>query len=684
MNVQNIEVSLKRSLEEKPVKQVFRLKRRVKASLVQGTPWVEDLFRFPSSRIKVEFLSTVQGGEAAELSQEELFSLFRPYGRLVNVTSQPTDSKILPRYAYINFRAVRHAVMAKNCMHGVTVPQAGGGGVNGTVLRLGYEQIIKTRWMRDWLASHPRTVIPLIIFLVATTVSVLVLDPIRVFLIEAKITQLFGFADNKASQWFVSKFIRARDRLGYGKQRHKTDQSGFKALEDDRKESIAKIHQWLEDSSADSLFVIQGPRGSRKKEFAIHQALNNKKHVLHIDCRPIQEARGDTKTIVATAKQVGYWPVMLWMNKIINLIDITAQGMIRTKTDFSETLDSQLDNILENTSQALRKIALHRRKQTDEDVDKYLQAHPECQPVVVIDNFLHRSKESAMFYHKISEWAAEITRENIAHVILLTDDVSKSFGKAFPNCVFQQISLEDCSPGIAKRVVIDLLKEANTELRDDKGELDSCIEKLGGRITDLEDLARRIKSSETPQQAVENIIQTSASEILKTYIFDRSSEWSAKSAWFLVKALASKNIIDYNDVLHSEEFRSVEEASLQALEEAGLITITRMNGMPHGIKPGRPIYSYAFESLTSDYMLKVKLDLANLDELTQKESQSIEKYEAELQRVASLPKEAAAGLVPRIKWLGNRLQECQANLERYELESRDLKKTLQGAHRWSE
>lgn len=323
---------------------------------------------------------------------------------------------------------------------------------------------------------------------------------VRVFLIGAKITQFFGFSNNKASQWLVSKVIRARDRLGYGHHKHKTDQSGFKALEDDRKESIAKIHQWLEDSSADSLFVIQGPRGSRKKEFAINQALNNKKYVLHIDCRPVQEARGDTKTIAATAKQVGYWPVMLWMNKIINLIDITAQGMIHTKTDLSETLDSQLDNILENTSQALRKIALHKRKPTDEDVDKYLQAHPECQPVVVIDNFLHRSKESAMFYHKISEWAAEITSENIAHVILLTDDVSKSFGKAFPNCVFQQISLEDCSPGIAKRVVIDLLKEANAKFQDDKGELDGCIEKLGGRITDLEDLARRIKTSETPQR----------------------------------------------------------------------------------------------------------------------------------------------------------------------------------------
>lgn len=323
---------------------------------------------------------------------------------------------------------------------------------------------------------------------------------VRIFLIRANITQLFVLAENRASQWLVSQLSHARNSLGYGRHTPKANQVGFRALEDDRIEAIAKIHKWLEDSSADSLFVIQGPRGSRKKEFAIDQALRNKKYVLNIDCRPVQEARGDTKTITAAAKQVGFWPVLLWMNKIINLIDITAQGMINAKTDFSETLGSQMDKIFENTSEALRKIALHDRKKTDEDVDKYLQAHPECQPVVVIDNFLHRSKESTVFYHKISEWAAEITRENIAHVILLTDDVSKSFGKAFPDCVFQQISLEDCSPGIAKRVVIDLLKEDEIELRDNQGQLDGCIEKLGGRITDLEGLAGMIKTGETPQR----------------------------------------------------------------------------------------------------------------------------------------------------------------------------------------
>ena len=176
-NVKDIESSVRKYLEENPVKPALWGKRRIKASLVKGTPWIEDLFRFPSSRIKAEFLPAVPEGTAAELSQEELFSLFRPYGRLLNVSAQRPDEKILPRYAYIDFRAVRHAVMAKNCLHGTTVPTAEGGGINGTILRLGYEPVIKARWMRGWLANLPRAVIPLIAVLVASIITVVVLDP---------------------------------------------------------------------------------------------------------------------------------------------------------------------------------------------------------------------------------------------------------------------------------------------------------------------------------------------------------------------------------------------------------------------------------------------------------------------------------------------------------------------------
>jgi hypothetical protein len=78
------------------------------------------------------------------------------------------------------------------------------------------------------------------------------------------------------------------------------------------------------------------------------------------------------------------------------------------KTGFSETLETQLVKIWNNTATALRQIALEGRKKDDKDEnlsdDEYLEAHPERRPVVIIDNFLHRSQEKPIVYDKIAEW----------------------------------------------------------------------------------------------------------------------------------------------------------------------------------------------------------------------------------------------------------------------------------------
>ena len=66
--------------------------------------------------------------------------------------------------------------MAKNCMHGFVVPEAEGGGRDGTVLKLLYEPRIKAHVLRDWFVNHPRIVIPIVAALLAT-VTVAVFDP---------------------------------------------------------------------------------------------------------------------------------------------------------------------------------------------------------------------------------------------------------------------------------------------------------------------------------------------------------------------------------------------------------------------------------------------------------------------------------------------------------------------------
>ena len=175
-DVIQIEKTLRRYLKENPIKPWFNPFRRVRTFLVQGKPWVEDLVRYPSTVLRVEFIPSTPEGQAAELSQEALYSMFRRYGKLADIEPQPQGSKDLPKFALLKFMTVRHAIMAKNCMHGYKVPETEGGGAAGTVLKLIYQQRAKAHWIRDWLFNHPRIVIPALAALVAT-LTVAVFDP---------------------------------------------------------------------------------------------------------------------------------------------------------------------------------------------------------------------------------------------------------------------------------------------------------------------------------------------------------------------------------------------------------------------------------------------------------------------------------------------------------------------------
>ena len=178
-------------------------------------------------------------------------------------------------------------------------------------------------------------------------------------------------------------------------------------------------------------------------------------------------------------------------------------------------------------------------------------------------------------------------------------------------------------------------------------------------------------------EAILEIIEQSASEILKMYILDSATRsWTPAQAWELIKSLASSGKIRYNEVLLSDTFKAGGESTLQAFEQAELITVVSSNGRPYSIKPGKPVYQAAFKRLTEDHVLKARLDLAILTELTKIETQSIDKYESELNLLANLPKQPGE-IVPRIKWLLSKLQTCQSKIEKYERESGTLKKVLQ-------
>ncbi|KAM0286057.1 hypothetical protein ACHAQH_001065 [Verticillium albo-atrum] len=697
VSAKDLETSMTKKLEATPLKPWFNPFRGVKSGLVKGAPWLEDLYRFPKSRLKVEFMPRDPGGEAVELSQEELYSLFRKYGKIAEITSQPTDSKVLPKFAYLDFALIRDAIMARNCLHGYLVGEALGGGQNGTKLRLSYEQKVKAHSIWNWISSHPRLVIPVVLGLV-TAVTVAIFDPIRQFFVKAHIQQVFRLTDSRLYRWVKSQ---TTDLLSFGHK--KADSAGFNAVWNHRRDLIEQIQNWLLESS-DTFIVVQGPRGSGKKELVLQQTLEGRKNVLVIDCKPIVEARGEGGTIKNMATAVGYRPVFSWANSMSSLVDLAVQSTTGVKSGFSETLETQVVKILHTAASALKDVSLSSRHKNDKDADvsddAYLDAHPEKRPVVVIDNFLHKNEESSIVYEKMAQWAAMLVQNNVAHVIFLTNDTSysKSLSRVMPDRVYRQVALGDLSPDVAKKFVVSRLEVDDNEKRKDSekqeepprpdlSELDDCIDLLGGRLTDLEFLARRIRGGQTPKHAVEDIINQSATEIVKMYLLGgkvdaEERKWSTEQAWYLVKSLVSQKNLRYNEVLLSDTFASSQtsraasgELALESLTNAELITVKTHYGRPQTITAGKPMYQAAFKVLTEDPVLRAKMDLAVFTEMAKVEAKTIDKVENELALLGALPKQPAqAG--PRVEYLLNKLDKSQRKIDGYDKEMAALKKVL--------
>ncbi|KAL8948014.1 MAG: hypothetical protein Q9183_007729, partial [Haloplaca sp. 2 TL-2023] len=193
-------------------------------------------------------------------------------------------------------------------------------------------------------------------------------------------------------------------------------------------------------------------------------------------------------------------------------------------------------------------------------------------------------------------------------------------------------------------------------------------------------LARRIKTGETPDKAAHEIIDQSASEILKLILdVDRTSRtWTPEQAWLLIKSLATTPSLRYNELLLSDVFKTGPsgESTLHALEQAELITIVSENGRPHSIRPGKPVYQAAFRQLTEDHVLKARLDLMMLAQLIKIENQGIEKAEGELALLGGLPGQPRE-VRDRVRWLLGKMQKAQGAVEGYERESAVLKMVLQ-------
>ncbi len=143
-------------------------------------------------------------------------------------------------------------------------------------------------------SRKPRVTIPFVAALIATT-TIAVFDPIRTFFIRTHIEHSFHLRDSRIYKWFKSQ---ATDIFTF--RLHKNEEAGLGAIWDDRRGVIDQLQTWLMET-ADTFIVVQGPRGSGKKELILDETLKGRPNTLLIDCKPIQDARGDSATISAAA-----------------------------------------------------------------------------------------------------------------------------------------------------------------------------------------------------------------------------------------------------------------------------------------------------------------------------------------------------------------------------------------------
>ncbi|KAK9234696.1 RNA12 protein-domain-containing protein [Lipomyces kononenkoae] len=655
-----VEREVQAYLQAHPIRPWFNPFRPVKSFVIKGVPWIEDLHRFPSRT-------------RPDLDQETLYFYFRRYGLIRDITPLSPASKDLPRYTIIQFVAVRGAAIARTCLHGIITK-------NGTKLHIHYEPTLQKHIFRDWLFSHTRIVIPALAALIAGG-TVIVFDPIRTWFIKHKITKGFSFSDNTIVQWIRKTTVSTIDAISgrFGRFRLSKDETDLQIGFSDRRGIIEQLKMLLNETP-ETFIVVQGPRGSGKADLVRDHVVNDRPNTLFIDCEKITETRSDGAFIKEVSTQLGYFPVFPWMNNISAFVDLVVKGVIGQKAGFSESVEAQFKNMLENAAAAIKEIAVAHHKMsiklggvnTAAYGDCY-ETNPGARPVVVIEHYLHRADRNESIYRALAEWASVLVMSRVAHVVFVTDDVgyAKILQDAIPTQVFNTITVGDATPELARKFVLSQILDVTGESEKDVSEstlkdLDEALKPLGGRMTDLLTLVRRITMGENNKLAVDDMIRQSASEIIKRFLrLGNDKTWTAEQAWIIVKSLAKDEDANFNakDVI-------------AALEHAELITVLEKNGRPYRIRAGRPIYRAACQRLLNDKALAATLEISTLTSMSGLLIASISKSEDELAKLSKIVAAKPVDVSDRMKYLAEDIRAKQAKISEYDKTIATEKKVL--------
>ncbi|KAI9137645.1 RNA12 protein-domain-containing protein [Paraphysoderma sedebokerense] len=593
-------------------REVFNLSQG-KAWIVQGRPFIEDILALrPSRYVKVEF-------QGPDVTFEKLYTLFRPYGPIVEIKPPSPSSKDLPRSALIQFTKLRSATTARNCLYGFAI--------DSTVLRIGYEPVLKTRFLFDWLTAHPRFTLPFVAGLLLT-LTYTIFDPIRIQFISFKLYP-FHFQQTTAMKYLSSLFqkvyeyfpslsqLKDKYRIGFGiGERKSIRDTEVEINELDGMEGVKeKLIIELMDKP-ENFIVVVGPKGSGKDKL-VEEITRDIPYKLNIDCSEIvTKSNTDNDVLNILAKQVGYYPVFSFLAWLSNMLDKIVGVTIGGSAGISVTVDTQIKKVLECVGIALSKSS---KSQPSNSSSSSINSStspanisPESLPsadkspdtpilpVVIISDFLRDKpttgagfKGLAQFYESLAEWAGWLVENGIANVVFVTGGersggelgVRKVLGKVSQTRPLEIVTLSDMSPASAFTYLQKRLSQYALDI--EPAVLNKVVEKVGGRVADLEAFVQKVRSGMKPQESLDDLISKSVTELTK-YGFgedydsaNKKLPWSKTQFWWIVKEISSGKPVRYDDVLSSPLFKN-DETILKAMEQSALIQFAyNYSSSPH-------------------------------------------------------------------------------------------------------
>ncbi|CAA7267988.1 unnamed protein product [Cyclocybe aegerita] len=332
--------------------------------LVRGSPWKEDMNRFASTIVKFTF-------DGPDIQEQSLYELCRPYGKINDITPPSVIPAGVPRSATVTFHRIHSATIARNVIHGLAVPSQSSNSPIVTRIRAQYQRPLETHAIRNWMSSHPKIMLPIIVFLLGS-ITYTIFDPLRAFMVEAKMMDWFDYRKSKLYQWLR---VNTLERFSgtFGVAHHVDPATG---VWKERKDAEAAVKAYLADMPGTIAFV-HGPQGSGKSSMLRVVLEESGRNALIIDCRTLNNATSDSALVSGLANQTGYWPVFTFLNSMNSLIDLASVGLIGQKAGLSSSIPDQLKQILAVVTAGLRRVSAshHSTIQRHIKQEENLEAH---------------------------------------------------------------------------------------------------------------------------------------------------------------------------------------------------------------------------------------------------------------------------------------------------------------------